>query len=403
MESAAVEALQSELEHYDYMMAKFGVQDTSLLRQRSSIVSVDGGVATVSMIGPMMTRIGPIPRQFGIVAVDMEETTATLLALDADDSIEEVRLAIDSPGGSVRGLEQLALTVRGMSTRTVTVVSGAMSSAALRVGVEADTVIATASTDMIGSVGTMSTIMDKSKRAESEGVKVLAIRSAPLKGGPVDGEAVSAEFIEDRQRLVDANFKIFIDAVQESRGLTEEQVAAVSTGQVFLADEAISLGLIDAITTVGSVPTQSKEGFTMDVKLQASLFKNNAAFADEIAASIEAGHSEDYIVAELATLNLKADNEALTARAEKAESDLALVQEKADSVEAKDAEIIELQAKVDEFAKFEEQNEDPGVGAQGGAGSEVEDEKIDIASMSPVEKAKHFKTIRDAKAEGADK
>jgi len=333
----------------------------------------------------------------------MEETTATLLALDADDSITEVRLAIDSPGGSVRGLEKLALTVRGMSTRTVTVVSGAMTSAALRVGIEADTVIATASTDMIGSIGAMSIIMDKSKSAEAEGVKVIAIRSAPLKGGPVDGEEVSAEFIEDRQRLVFANSKIFIDAVQEARGLTEEQVTAVSTAQVFLADEAISLGLIDAITTVGSVPTQSKEGFTMDVKLQASLFKNNAAFADEIAASIEAGHSEDYIVAELATLNLKADNEALTARAEKAESDLALVQEKADSVEAKDAEIIELQAKVDEFAKFEEQNEDPGVGAQGGAGSEVEDETIDIASMSPVEKAKHFKTVRDAKAEGADK
>jgi len=58
MESAAVEALQSELEHYDYMMAKFGVQDTPLLRQRSSIVSIDGSIATVSLVGPMMTRIG---------------------------------------------------------------------------------------------------------------------------------------------------------------------------------------------------------------------------------------------------------------------------------------------------------------------------------------------------------
>jgi len=55
---------------------------------------------------------------------------------------------------------------------------------------------------------------------------------------------------EERDKLLSVMgdlYERFIDVVAESRGLTKEAVAEIATGEVWSAQEALELGLIDEI------------------------------------------------------------------------------------------------------------------------------------------------------------
>jgi len=400
MESRHVEAWNSEValcmakeDRYLEHKAADGEEVEAFTR-----VDVNDSEATVFMHGPMLSSVPPILKFFGVTAVDMQETGEALLALD-EQGLELIKLDINSPGGTVNGTERLANIIAAMKTPVVTIVNGMMASAADWVGSAAGTIEASEGTALIGSIGVISVIVDTSEMAAAQGVKVIPIRSSDLKGGPIDGAPVSDAIIEDMKRIVSQTFDLFKAAIGKFRNLSAEQVEAAATGQVFLAEEAQELGLIDLITA-GNVSAQAKEEFAMDANTAIALAAEFPDLAAELKAHVANGSDESVIRADLGLKSLEAEVKTLKADAEDAKAELAKVQEKADSVEAKDAEIKELQAKVDAFAEFEEQNEDPGVGAQASANSDEEQEGPDLSALSPKEQAKHFADL-DAKAQEA--
>ena len=399
MEQEHVDAWEAQVELYEGRSAEFAAAPNDARQAAFTRVDISGSIATVIMHGPMLTTISPVMKFFGVTAVDMRETGEALLALD-EQGFDLIQLDINSPGGLSNGTEALANIVSNLKTPVATQVGGMMASAALWIGLSAGTVEATANTAMIGSIGVLSVITDSSKQAAKDGIERIAVRTSELKGGPVAGTEVTDAQIAEVKRTNDQLFSEFKSAVASFRGLSTEQIDAAATGQVFIASDALELGLIDTITA-GSVSAPTQEEFAMDAKTTASLCADYPDFNAEIQAHLEAGTEESVIRAELNVKNLEAQLEAETARADDATKDLSDAQEQVATIKAKDDRIEQLEAEVAKFGTFEEQNEDPGVGAQASANSDEEQEGPDLSAMSPSEKADHFDAI--AKAEEANK
>lgn len=172
----------------------------------------------------------------------------------ADQSVSAILLAIDSPGGTVAGLADLAADVRAARKKKPVWahIDDLGASAAYHLASQADAIYANSADALVGSIGTMAVVYDQSGLAEREGVKALLFATGPLKGAGTPGTVVTEEQRAYYQGLVDGMQKSFDHAVRVGRGMTRPQLDAVKTGGVFLAAEAKQLGLIDGIRPIGA-------------------------------------------------------------------------------------------------------------------------------------------------------
>jgi signal peptide peptidase SppA len=166
-----------------------------------------------------------------------------------DPGVSGILLNIDSPGGTVAGVEELAAEVRRAGARKPVWAQAEdlLASAAYWVASQARKVFANAQTALIGSVGTFITIYDVSGAASAQGVRVLHFATGPLKGAGVAGTQITPEQSAYFQSVVDGTQVEFDRAVTGGRGFTAEQLKAVRSGGVWKAAEAKALGLIDGI------------------------------------------------------------------------------------------------------------------------------------------------------------
>ena len=200
-------------------------------------------VAVVRLVGPMMKA----ESSFG--GASTIQTRRDVRQAAADPNVSAILLAIDSPGGTVAGTDDLASEVR-KARRQKPVwahIDDLCASAAYWVASQCDEVWANSDTALVGSVGTLSVVDDLSGAAEAAGVKTLVFRTGPLKGAGTAGEPVTDEQAGYFQGIVTDSQRAFDAAVRRGRGLTDAQLAAVKTGGVFLADEARRLKLIDGV------------------------------------------------------------------------------------------------------------------------------------------------------------
>jgi signal peptide peptidase SppA len=170
----------------------------------------------------------------------------------ADSEIGSILLAIDSPGGTVAGTDDLAKEVAAANKLkpVYAFVSDLCASAAYWVGSQCEAIYANSSTAWIGSIGTMLTIYDLGRAADTAGVEVLVFGTGPLKGAGTEGTKITEEQRAYFQSLVNRTQPEFDAAVSRGRSFNSAQLAAVKTGGVFDAKEALALGLIDGIQSL---------------------------------------------------------------------------------------------------------------------------------------------------------
>lgn len=170
----------------------------------------------------------------------------------SDSSVSGILLAIDSPGGTVAGIADLAADIK--STRRKKPVWAHVddlgASAAYWLASQADAVYANSPTALVGSIGTIMTVYDMSGAAEKEGVKALVFATGPLKGAGTPGAEVTDEQRAYFQRMVDDAQHHFDAAVRSGRSLSAAELAAVKSGEVFSATRAKELRLIDGIRSL---------------------------------------------------------------------------------------------------------------------------------------------------------
>lgn len=204
-----------------------------------------GSVAVITAQGPMF-------RYADFFSSISGATTYENLALDVtrardDPAFRAVLLNIDSPGGEVNGVQELAAMIREVdaSKPVVAYVSGAGTSAAYLLASAAREIVV-APNAVLGSIGVRSAVRDSRARDERSGIRTIEFVSSqsPNKLIDVDSDAGRARI----QRTVDALAEVFIRQVADYRGISPEQVISqFGAGGVEIGERAIAAGMADRL------------------------------------------------------------------------------------------------------------------------------------------------------------
>lgn len=203
------------------------------------------GVAVIPISGPLFRHADMLSEMCGATSY---ATLRKDLQVAADDAgVHSIVLSIDSPGGEVNGVAELAGAVRAMRGQKpiVAYVGGIGASAAYWIASAADKVVA-APTAQLGSIGVMATYTDGRKAEEASGKKAIVIRSSqsPNKNPDPTTDAGMTQI----QRRIDAMARVFISDVANYRGVSAQQVLTdFGKGDVFVGADAVAAGLADEI------------------------------------------------------------------------------------------------------------------------------------------------------------
>lgn len=221
---------------------------------------VKGQSSEASTAIGILPVVGTISQRMNMFTEFSGGTSTDLLgqAFDSmvnDTGISAIIFDIDSPGGSVYGLDELSKKIydaRGEKP-IVAVANSLAASAAYYIASAADEVIVTPGGE-IGSIGTIGVHVDTSKAAEKEGLSYTLIKYGKNKGEANSLEPLSDDARDYLQDTVNKYGEMFVGAVARNRGATVSTVKKdYGQGRVFMAKDAISAGLADRIATFEQV------------------------------------------------------------------------------------------------------------------------------------------------------
>jgi protease-4 len=183
----------------------------------------------------------------GVIVQDVERDRA-LEDLAEDDAVKAVLVRIDSPGGTFGGGETLHDGLRRLAeAKPVVAIMGELAtSAAYMTAIATDRIFARKGT-ITGSIGVIWQTADVSGLLDTLGVRTEAMRSGPYKALPSPLEPMTEPIRAEVQGLVDAMQDLFVAMVVARRGFDAAKAESLADGRVFPGQQALDLGLIDAI------------------------------------------------------------------------------------------------------------------------------------------------------------
>ncbi|HEY6379482.1 MAG TPA: signal peptide peptidase SppA [Candidatus Dormibacteraeota bacterium] len=210
--------------------------------------------SAVSLPDPLLDiidrrRIAVLPLK-GVIGGTLRapDVTRQLDRLRDDGHIRAVVLDIDSPGGSAIESEALFLATKRLAARKPVVawIRGTGASGSYFAACGATRLLAFPGA-IVGSIGVISARPILADVLRRIGASMEVTKTGPFKDlGAPWREPTEADRAKERQ-LVDGVFKRFTGAVAGARGFDARQLKKVTTGEVWLAEEALGLGLIDGL------------------------------------------------------------------------------------------------------------------------------------------------------------
>lgn len=213
----------------------------------------EGKVVVLPMVGTMTQRANMMTEHSGMLSTDTFGKMIDQLA--NDPSVKSIVLDIDSPGGSMFGIEELTQKIRAAAgkKRVVAVANSLMASAAYYTGSAATKVFA-APGSLVGSIGVIMTHIDNSEALAAEGVKYTFVTAGKYKAIGNGTEPLGEDAMAYMQGLVDDGYNQFLSAVATNRGVSKSTVKSdYGQGKVLTPKDALNAGMIDGIRTLDQV------------------------------------------------------------------------------------------------------------------------------------------------------
>ena len=238
--------------------AMFQIQSERVLRdtrKQMAAANAGSGIAVLPLYGVVTQRGNMVDDISGPGSTSTQQFTSALRQVLADDTVGQILIDIDSPGGSVYGVAELASEiVKARAQKPVVAVANSLAaSAAYWIGCSASEFYVTPGGE-VGSIGVWQAHFDYSKALEEEGVKTTLVSAGKFKveGNPyvpLDPEAQA--FMQSR---VDDYYNAFIQAVAVGRGVSVDDVRnGMGEGRVLGADAALAQRMVDGIASFDDV------------------------------------------------------------------------------------------------------------------------------------------------------
>lgn len=208
---------------------------------------------------PLHGTISHRPSMFASGGLSAEEFVQEFNAAINDNSVESVILDVDSPGGSVFGLDEAAEAVyQARGAKPIVAVANAEAhSAAYQIASQADEFIV-APSGMAGSIGVITAHVDDTAADEKEGYKVTYIHAGENKAEGWEG-SLSDDHRAHLQSIVDSYYETFVSHVARGRGVSAETVLSdFGGGRSFTSQQLLERNMVDRIATFNQVIDEQK-------------------------------------------------------------------------------------------------------------------------------------------------
>lgn len=205
------------------------------------------GVAVIPVTGPIFRRANAFSEISGATSVQVLATDLHL-ALDSED-VSAIVLEVDSPGGEVAGISELADMIYAARGRKpiVAYVDGTCASAAYWLASACDEIVAT-DTAVIGSIGVVRAVPNPGATRSAD-IEIVS-NVSPNKRPNVRTEEGRAVY----QAEVDALADVFVSRVARNRGVSVDAVLAdFGQGGCLIGAGAVAAGMVDAVGSLESV------------------------------------------------------------------------------------------------------------------------------------------------------
>lgn len=212
------------------------------------IVEMRGDIAVVHVTGPLFRYANLFTDISGATSI---ENLAVEFGKAVDNpAVRAIALNIDSPGGEVAGVSELAGAIYDARAKkpVMAYVDDLAASGGYWLASAAQRIVA-GDTARLGSIGVVATYSERAKR---EGTKTYQfVSSVSPKKRP---DLATPEGQSLVQSMVDDLAAVFVGAVARNRGIAEDKVISdFGQGGVLIASKAVAAGMADQVGTFESL------------------------------------------------------------------------------------------------------------------------------------------------------
>jgi signal peptide peptidase SppA len=224
--------------------------------KRSASMQAGGGqIAVLPLYGVVTQRGSMVDDVSGSGGASTQRFSDALRQAISDPTISQILIDIDSPGGSVYGVAELAAEIQSARAQKpiVAIANSLAASAAYWIGSAASELYVTPGGE-VGSIGVWQAHEDWSAAMEDAGVKTTLISAGKFKveGNPY--QPLDAEAQSFMQTRVNDYYTAFTKAVAKGRSVPVDQVRnGMGQGRVLGADQALAEKMVDGIMTFEEV------------------------------------------------------------------------------------------------------------------------------------------------------
>ena len=258
--AVTAERFRAMLEMARHMTPAASAEPSAALAQRRAALTAENRtgsprIAVLSLFGLLAQRMNPM--DFG-GDTSLEVFGAVFKQALAAPYIESIVIEVDSPGGCVFGVEELAAMIfaaRGKK-RIVAIANTAAAAAAYWIG-SAASELSCAPSGQVGSIGIVAVHEDWSRAEDAAGVGVTLISAGKYKTEGNEHEPLSDAARAALQDRVGKYYGMFVRAVATQRGVGQADVIeGFGEGRVVGAADALKLGMVDGVETMDELLTR---------------------------------------------------------------------------------------------------------------------------------------------------
>lgn len=284
------EALSSFVEGLRQMFSGAAPEARITAKSKSTTPAyeMDGSVAIIPVKGTLAKNGLEF---FGYqLLTSMRDIGAAIRQAAADPAVRAIMLDVESPGGTVDGIEELAASVAaaGQSKPLYAYADGLMASAAYWAACSART-IGASSTAQVGSIGVVLMHREVSRALDNAGIKVSFLTAGRYKAAGNQAEPLNDEMRAYIQSNIDDVYDMFLSAVEAGRSVDRAKAMTMADGKIFLAGQAQTLGLIDQVCSRSDFINRIKGDCNMTLtELKAQHPEAVQALRDELRVAVSA-------------------------------------------------------------------------------------------------------------------
>src|SRR4030043_1065621 len=201
-------------------------------------------VAVISLSGPVQS--GSSGLFFGGSVISPKLVRSQLERAKKDIAVKAIVLQVESPGGSVAACQEILNEIETVEKPIVVSFGDIAASGGYYISAKADKIVALPGT-LTGSIGVISEMPNLKGLFDKLGIDMQVFIAGKHKDMYAGLRELTPEEKVIMQEMTDQLYDQFVQVVVNGRGMSEEKVRELATGQLYTGVQAKELGLVDEL------------------------------------------------------------------------------------------------------------------------------------------------------------